>query len=465
MRAQRWEDIHGPSMSVASSAVASNQDYNYGTLPMNPLSVQVAPQVLSPAAAGLPFGTPQSPGMLSPGMIAASPAFYGSQGTPIVAASSPRSNPFSSPKAPHNNGAGFYHSTPPSPPKASEMVSSPDDTEQSTSVDDGSFQREVEEEGAFIDKTLPIDEAIALRSKKHKAPPAPLHRGPISPPGYCPSDLQGASAKLDPPDDEPPSLSRDDIPDDEDYQPSPTSYYTSPSQTVDASSPASYDPSGDEFSPDKTHEGSDYYSREDEYYDSPEHQGSSPYPPPPGGEYYHEDEMNLSPESMHRPEVYHGDPHYHSQSHPQYHGDPHPDYGQHGDLQPDYHDGSRRQYHGESLPSYDDADPPAYHDPAHTGAYHGPDHDRFMGERVSPEMYHGQGVPEYYRPPEADDDYNNTENEPPMDRFAPGSLPTTMPSPKSEVTRSTGGSDHSQSSAMRTAQDLLRRNRAKRMEA
>ncbi|KAI2498437.1 hypothetical protein MHU86_16078 [Fragilaria crotonensis] len=41
-----------------------------------------------------------------------------------------------------------------------------------------------------------------------------------------------------------------------------------------------------------------------------------------------------------------------------------------------------------------------------------------------------------------------------------------MPSsPKSEVTRSTGGSDHSQSSAMRTAQDLLRRNRAKRMEA
>ncbi|KAI2498438.1 hypothetical protein MHU86_16079 [Fragilaria crotonensis] len=50
--------------------------------------------VLSPAAAGLPLGTPQSPGMVSPGMIPASAAFYGSQGTPIVEASSPRSNHF-----------------------------------------------------------------------------------------------------------------------------------------------------------------------------------------------------------------------------------------------------------------------------------------------------------------------------------------------------------------------------------
>ncbi|KAI2493017.1 hypothetical protein MHU86_21518 [Fragilaria crotonensis] len=467
MRAQRWEDIHGPSMSMTSSAVLSNQDYNYGTLPMNPLTVQVAPPVLSPAAAGLPLGTPQSPGMVSPGMIPASAAFYGSQGTPIVEASSPRSNQFSSPKATNQNGAGYYHATPPSPPKPREMVSSPDDTEQSTSVDDGSFQREVEEEGAFVDKTLPIDEAMALRSKKQKAPPPPSQRGPISPPGYRPSDLQGANAKMDPPDDEPPSLSRDDIPDDEDYQPSPTSYYTSPSQTVEASSPASYYPSGGEFSPEQNPEGSEYHSREDEYYDSPEHLGNNPYhPPPPGGEYYHQDEMNLSPESMHRPEVYHRDPHYQSQPHPHYHHEePHPDYGHHGGLHPDYHDVPHGQYYGESRPSYDDADPPAYHDPAHTGAYHGPDHDGFHGESVSPEMYHGQGAPEYYRSPEADD-YNNTENEPPMDRYALASSPTTMPSsPKSEVTRSTGGSDHSQSSAMRTAQDLLRRNRAKRMEA
>ena len=467
MRAQRWEDIHGPSMSMTSSAVLSNQDYNYGTLPMNPLSVQAPPPVLSPAAAGLPLGTPQSPGMVSPGMVPASPAFYASQeGTPIIAAISPRNNAYPSPKTPQN-GAGYFHSTPPSPPppKFREVVSSPEETEQSTSMDDESFQREVEEEGAFIDKTLPIDEAIALRSQKLKAHPTSTFRGPVSPPGYRPSDLPG-HGRMDPPDDEPPSLSRDDIPDDEDYQPSPTSYYTSPSQTAEASSPTSYYPSGGEFSADQTQEeGSEYYSREDEYYDSPEQHGGHPYPQAADGHYYHQEEMNVSPESMHRPEVYRRDPHYESQPHPHYHHEEtHPDYVHHGVPGPDYNEAPHRQYRSESHPSYGNEGPPVYHEPAHVGAYHGPGHDEYMGEQVSPEMYRGQGVPEYYRSPEGDD-YNNTENEPPMDRFSPGTPPIAMPSPKSEVSRGTGSSDHSQSSAMRTAQDLLRRNRAKRMDA
>jgi hypothetical protein len=50
------------------------------------------------------------------------------------------------------------------------------------------FQRDVEEEGAFIDTTAPIDEAIATHAARATRPPV--------------------QAKMDPPDDEPPSLSK-----------------------------------------------------------------------------------------------------------------------------------------------------------------------------------------------------------------------------------------------------------------
>jgi hypothetical protein len=57
---------------------------------------------------------------------------------------------------------------------------------------DNDFLRNVEEEGAIIDDTVPIDEAIATRSyhRSGPGPPAPL----------------ASAGGIDPPEDEPPSL-------------------------------------------------------------------------------------------------------------------------------------------------------------------------------------------------------------------------------------------------------------------
>jgi len=60
-----------------------------------------------------------------------------------------------------------------------------DPTMMEQSVDSRSFQREVEEEGAFIDPTVPMDEAMDAAMANRPPPP-----------------------RLDPPDDEPPSLSK-----------------------------------------------------------------------------------------------------------------------------------------------------------------------------------------------------------------------------------------------------------------
>jgi hypothetical protein len=156
----------------------------------------------------------------------------------------------------------------------------------SDSFRDESFQREVEEEGAFVDNTLPIDEAIALRQQRKEA--SPLRGGPVSPPGCRASDQ--LLVDLDPPEDEPPSLSRDDIPDDEAYQESPASYYSNRSQTADYYTQ-------DEFASEKQtpDNGDAYYSREDEYYDSPEQHSSNPYP----ADYYQQQQDVVVPDEYH----------------------------------------------------------------------------------------------------------------------------------------------------------------------
>ena len=299
--AQRWQDIHGTG-SMASSGVVSHPlpEYNY-----------------DPPATG---GTPLTPGMVSPGMVLAPPlspgmasrmasqrmsappysqVSYGSQ-APHSQASYGSQGPESGqypppPPPPQNNGYGGYYqqqqATPPPPPPRQEEPS-PDleqvETVDSDSFRDESFQREVEEEGAFVDNTLPIDEAIALRQQKKEASPL-RGGGPVSPPGYRASDQ--LLADLDPPEDEqPPSLSRDDIPDDEAYQESPASYYSNRSQTADYYTQ-------DEFASEKQtpDNGDAYYSREDEYYDSPEQHSSNPYP----ADYYQQQQDVVVPDEYH----------------------------------------------------------------------------------------------------------------------------------------------------------------------
>mmetsp|Transcript_24806 Transcript_24806/g.34988 ORF Transcript_24806/g.34988 Transcript_24806/m.34988 type:complete len:1017 (+) Transcript_24806:311-3361(+) len=155
------------------------------------------------------------------------------------------------------------------------------DSRDSITNETNNFQREMEEEGAFVSNTVeaPIDEALAAENSAHI---------PKSPPGVRGQAKQ--SGGIDPPDDEPPSLSRpmDDAPDDEEgaYKKQydrDQEYYDSP----DKSQPAV--------------EG-DYYPREQEYYDSPERRMDDPrfqqpqqdayydgQGPPPNDQYYEGD--------------------------------------------------------------------------------------------------------------------------------------------------------------------------------
>jgi len=161
-------------------------------------------------------------------------------------------------------------------------------SDQISSDAESSFQREVEEEGAFADPSVPIDEAIANRRMVRPSSPCD-QKSSMSPQGYHISD---DIFKLDPPDDEPPSLSRDEtdneIPDDEAYQ-EKTSYYTSAETEMESdeileseSTPGTmsdFNEDDAEYyeSPEKEMEPSgseEYHSREGEYYDSPEHQSN-----------------------------------------------------------------------------------------------------------------------------------------------------------------------------------------------
>lgn len=183
----------------------------------------------------------------------------------------------------------------------------------SSDLQHSDFQREVEEEGAFMDSTAaPIDEALARHQMELEAKPAfaPARpgMGAVSPPGRIGREEAG-SPGVDPPDDEPPSLSRRDIPDDEggfqeEYMENPPDEfdtggdggYYEDEGPYDAdkmgASPTSedfqngqyYDDEGQVYeSPEKGSE--EYYSRDEEYYDSPEQpaQTDVSYPSEEGG--------------------------------------------------------------------------------------------------------------------------------------------------------------------------------------
>jgi hypothetical protein len=107
----------------------------------------------------------------------------------------------------------------------------------STSIPDTKeFQRDVEEEGAFVDPNVPIDEAIAAHA-------ASLNR----PAGQVPF-----SHKMDPPDDEPPSLSK------------------RPAPVPSAAAGYQFQNKGSQYSVSSGEPSNTNYFTEGEYYSSPE---------------------------------------------------------------------------------------------------------------------------------------------------------------------------------------------------
>lgn len=153
---------------------------------------------------------------------------------------------------------------------------------------EANFQREVEEEGAFMDSNAPMDEAIASREMSRVAKPPNLGpRGPghaaLSPPGFIAGSETGSS-QIDPPADKPPSLSKwEDVPDDEGgsyMESSPQSDYSGDQRLCDANggemrNPAdvlnSYFHDGEYYQSQKVLvDNSGYYEGGEDYYDSPE---------------------------------------------------------------------------------------------------------------------------------------------------------------------------------------------------
>lgn len=150
-----------------------------------------------------------------------------------------------------------------------------------------------------------MDEQIASRPVLRLPKPSPSRIAaiPVSPRGrriFLSRNPSVGSSKIDPPVDEPPSLSKRDAPDDEAFQqygqdasPSQSGYSSSGMEQLALSETGyqhqRYPPNGGYYgngdyydSPDKmSSAGQGYYPREEEYYDSPEAGHRKPYPAPP----------------------------------------------------------------------------------------------------------------------------------------------------------------------------------------
>jgi hypothetical protein len=339
---------------------------------------------------------------------------------------------------------------------------------------DGSFLREMEEEGAFIDSTVPIDEAIDARRRNR----VPRHaRGqPRRDPGSLASGFvseseagtsYAGSSYVDPtPADEPPSLSNHDGPEDErgfqdDYtEPSRDKYYGPDRKPYDAENrspagaPNGYYHDGEYFQSNSRETGgsSEYYEREEEYYDSPE-------------------KGHLR---VHTALEQHGD---YGQS---------PDPGSHPGFIYSQESGSETSgghgsYRHEDA-GYDDSQGDQAYSPRTEGeSFDGsPDAKHQADERdfASPDDESYEPVEHHHKRHLVEEDYHRTS--PPRAEKAPepehrpsqslsafrSSRPNSILSPQSEYSMadSTSVSEYSQTSAMRGAQELLRKNRQKRLE-
>jgi len=300
-------------------------------------------------------------------------------------------------------------------------------------------QREVEEEGAFVDSSAPIDEQMASKTMKfQEASPSKSGSGAIrlSPPGrrtqsHHVDSYTGSltGSKMDPPVDEPPSLSLREAPDDESFQ---ESYgpdgsltrlaYSSPEMQPLQTSEGGYrhqrHPPNDGYYQD----GENYYPGEDEYYDSPEALHRAQYPPPPP----RNDEYNngeFPPEKFVREEyVADGFPRYMPgqygpEDYPPGHGYPPPPQDRQFYVSPDKTESSD--------PGYSPREGEYYNSPVYTEAT-GSSQDDFVPVTKTAIHYHDR-------------------------------------SPRSEVSGKSG--NNLKSSAMRSAKELLKKNRDKRLAA
>lgn len=260
---------------------------------------------------------------------------------------------------------------------------------------------------------------------------------------------------MDPPVDEPPSLSKRDVPDDEAFQqygpdasPSQSGYSSSGMEPLPTSETGyqhqrhppngGYYRKGDYYdSPDKMSPGGqEYYPREEEYYDSPEAIHRGPYPSPPrNGEYADE---HFPPDEF-SPGEY-----------PQEDFSP-GEYPPGGYMEEEYAPGAY---------STDRGYPPS--PPRGRNYYVSPDKTQTSDPGYS------QSEGEYYNSPgyteESGSALNSVEEGPRRD-VVPMAQPMQYPgmSPRSEVSARSMPSDYTPSSAMRSAQDLLKKNREKRL--
>jgi hypothetical protein len=315
-------------------------------------------------------------------------------------------------------------------------------------INENSFLRNVEEEGAFMDKSVPIDEAIAAHAAR-TGPPAPL----------------ASAGGIDPPEDEPPSLrKRGGV------------YGSHSVSSTDPSQRSAYEGS--------SHPGSAYMERGSPYQDSAFQDGSAydddvephntyyrkvgdDY----GGEYRREAQYQPDDE-YDRQDQYQPDDEYDRQEEYQ----PDDEYDRHNKYQPDdeydrhgyqpsdeYYDEGGNHVDGGS---YDITPQPSEEQfsPVQSEVFEGspirkePLTSPTSGSEFSmPTVSEGEfvgGSPdispsnsnEYSNPPPETTRRSNTTYFPPI-------------SP-----RSAQGSEYSQSTAMRGAQELLRRNRQKRLE-
>ena len=291
-----------------------------------------------------------------------------------------------------------------------------------------------------------IDEQLASRTIMMRpfASRASTSVTALSPPGRrtlssAAGSVTLSGSKMDPPVDEPPSLSLREVPDDEDVQEqygpdiSPTiSGYSSsgmaPLQTSESSYQHQRHPNGGYFrdgeyfdSPDKVSQGgSDYYPREEEYYDSPEALRRAQYQPPSRKIRYPKGRDEEFPphefsEGKSRPKDYSPE---HEYSQP-------PPRGRNYYVSPDKTETSEADY---SLREGQYSSPPGYTE----------------GIR-SPKNSPSEGLHRGYVP---------TNKSPIQLRGM---------SPRSEVSTRSNPSDYTASPAMRTAQDLLKKNREKRL--
>jgi hypothetical protein len=378
---------------------------------------------------------------------------------------------------------------------------------------DQNHLRNVAEEGAFMDGTVPIDEAIATT------------HGGVGGRYHFPRPTMGMTGGIDPPEDEPPSLrkrggmvyhhggtggSQLSVSSADPSMNSPSQYEPSPPQQHNGDddepiSPA-FEPSPSEFDVDPDHDDEAIRYNNNEMF----HDDSNPYYQNTGNNtrfqimegqrqrydprYDNEEQVDYERSPDYAPdETFQDRGSYQYDHHTANYGSNKYNEGESDQASPQYHPNAELDNNpvngypprdgfdnGENIDQYDDITPQPsgvpFSDPGDDIDYDG---NGFPLEKVT--AMSPQSESEYSAPTMNDDGFSNgllymststDENiDAPLETTRRGNVSSQQPTSSSEVhhfppvsPRSGHGSEFSQSSAMRGAQELLRRNRQKRLE-